>query len=373
MESATKAPVMSRLARWLVIPVVLGWFITYNKHLLLKIPTYGFIAYAIMGGPTPPYIDDAIFKHHEEFLKPGSVVLSTPAKSGTTWTMYTLHMLRMRGQPAPFRDIYEEVPWLEFIYYPGQSMDDRIRHLNTASSKYPLRVFKSHSYPPAMPVRDDLKYIVIVRNPFDVAASAREFFTNHGKKFADMWGGFPPNAGEDEQMSEKDFEQFLLGDMGGGKSIAEGLAIDILRNWWPYRNRTNVLILHYADRISDDETQIKRMADFLNLNLTSSEIRSVADQVTYKEMKKVQEKVELRHVFDEYKDQQLIPRDVFILRTDTGGSMMQRGPKRSGNDELSPRFLQKLQDILDKFLGPKALEWYKNGGRIPYEEDLRGQ
>jgi hypothetical protein len=284
--------------------------------------------------------------------------------------MYTLHLLRNRGSPKPFRDVYEEVPWIEFVYYPGQSMEERIRHLNVASSRHELNVYKSHACPPAVPVRDDIKYIVIVRNPFDVAASGREFFANHGKKFADMWGGFPPTAGEDTLMPEDEWEKLLLSDRGDGKSIVDSLAVDILRNWWPYRNRTNVLILHYADRLRDDATQVKRMAEFLHLNLTSNEIQSVVDQVKFSEMKKVQEKVQMRYIFDEYKDKGLIPRDVFLLRTDTKGSMLQRGPNRSGNDELSIQFRERFQTTLEKSFGPKTLEWYMKGGRLPIEEDL---
>ena len=44
--------------------------------------------------------------------------MSVPAKSGTTWMMNIVHQLRTGGDPG-FKDIYIEVPWLEFVEGPS--------------------------------------------------------------------------------------------------------------------------------------------------------------------------------------------------------------------------------------------------------------
>ena len=51
--------------------------------------------------------------------RPTDTIISVPAKSGTTWTMNIFHQLRTGGD-ADFKDIYQEVPWAEFMERPDQ-------------------------------------------------------------------------------------------------------------------------------------------------------------------------------------------------------------------------------------------------------------
>ena len=53
----------------------------------------------------------------------GDIVASVPMKSGTTWTMNIVHQLRSGGDSS-FRDIYEEMPWLELVPGPGVTPED---------------------------------------------------------------------------------------------------------------------------------------------------------------------------------------------------------------------------------------------------------
>ena len=66
-----------------------------------------------------------------------------PAKSGTTWTMNIFHQLRTGGDPD-FKDIYAEVPWLEFKERPDQPDEELIERWKQLPSP---RAFKSHSMP----------------------------------------------------------------------------------------------------------------------------------------------------------------------------------------------------------------------------------
>ena len=66
-----------------------------------------------------------------------------PAKSGTTWTMNIFHQLRTGGDPD-FKDIYAEVPWLEFKERPDQPDEELLERWKQLPSP---RAFKSHSMP----------------------------------------------------------------------------------------------------------------------------------------------------------------------------------------------------------------------------------
>ena len=285
--------------------------------------------------------------------------------------MYTLHQIRNKGKVTEFRDIYEEIPWAEFVHYPGESLHDRVKHLNQITDRHSdMRIIKSHIPPPVLPFRHDVNYLVIIRNPFDVIASCREFFANHGKKFADMWGGFPPGAGEDVLTPEDEWEQMVLRDSGDGKPLAETFVLDFVSNWWPYRNHSNVLILHYSDRIKDDTTQINRLASFLNVTLTNEELHRVAEQVSFKETKKVQDRLELRYLLEPFKERGLVAKDVFPLRTDKEGTMVNQGPKRKGTEQLSQNMREGVTEMMNKTYPPAMIEWIMNGGRLPVEADV---
>ena len=112
----------------------------------------------------------------------GDVVISVPPKSGTTWTMNIVHQL-LTGGRSDFRDIYEEVPWLEFLSHPEgthEAVLDRVDAMPTDRR----RAFKTHSPPPGVPFVKtgsgaDVKYIVILRNPEEALVSFHPFLDKH--------------------------------------------------------------------------------------------------------------------------------------------------------------------------------------------------
>ena len=160
---------------------------------------------------------------------------AVPGKSGTTWLINTLHHIRSRGSPPPFRDIYEEARWPELWYYPGQSLEDRIRLLKETASRYPFAIYKTHSSGIQLAVRGDAKYIICVRNAVDVVASLFPFLRNHDVGFAKMWGGFPPQAGEPEAPTDMAlFEHQVLKDMGMASPLSTFFSFNPLSTFGPF-------------------------------------------------------------------------------------------------------------------------------------------
>ena len=115
----------------------------------------------------------------------GDTLLAVPAKSGTTWTMNIFHQLRTGGDPD-FKDIYAEVPWSEFKERPDQPDEELLERWEKMPAEVP-RAFKTHSQPgpEGAPVpemgcfatyREDLKYVVIMRNPEARASPCSELY-----------------------------------------------------------------------------------------------------------------------------------------------------------------------------------------------------
>ncbi len=200
-------------------------------------------------GP-PPWIDETIQQRIE--WRDGDVVVSVPAKSGTTWTMNIVHQLRSGGDGS-FTDIYLEVPWVELVPGPDKSLDDLVAKLDEMPRDL-RRSFKTHAAPPTLPYQNpgegpDVRYLVVARNPDEAIASFRPFLAAHSDAWYDLWqvdkrGAVGP-----------DFDTYISG------FVSHALAPRIfgfLAAWWPLRHESNVMLVHYADLKRRPETTIRR-------------------------------------------------------------------------------------------------------------------
>lgn len=196
--------------------------------------------------------------------RPDDVVISVPAKSGTTWTMNIVYQLREKGN-RNFDDIYEELKWIEaslcsllshlciYSYLPimhyvhstsPQAMDsptateaDMIHKIDTFTPHKP-RAFKTHSSPPALPFRSDVKYLVVVRNPEEVVVSFKSFAAKHSPDFL-RWWGVPPEA-----FDFPDVDSFYKGFCKGSE-FDLGL-FKFVEEWMKRRDEPNVMMIHYS-------------------------------------------------------------------------------------------------------------------------------
>lgn len=198
----------------------------------------GFRVWAWLGYAVPPFINAAgpwDLAETPSWLHDGDVVVATGTKSGTTWMLYTAHLIRTHGDEAqfPFIDPMYNTPWMEMQQRPGQTWTERKAAWNTTNisvhwnmsateytgechdevegtmslrclwdhAAYPFRIFKSHLTPRAsggfLPVRErpNVKFVAMVRNGLDVVASRIPFHDAHSAQFRSMWGGFPPQSG----------------------------------------------------------------------------------------------------------------------------------------------------------------------------------
>jgi hypothetical protein len=134
-----------------------------------------------------PWIDPPLQQQVE--WRNGDIICSVPGKSGTTWTMNIVHQLRSGGD-HDFKDVYIEVPWLEFVEGPTDSRENRLERFRSMTTAR-RRAFKTHSSPPMIPYVEpgpnvpDVKYIVVLRNPEEALMSLKPFMEGHSQAFFD--------------------------------------------------------------------------------------------------------------------------------------------------------------------------------------------
>jgi hypothetical protein len=298
------------------------------------------------GGPPPgppPWIDETIQQQIE--WRDGDIVVSVPPKSGTTWTMNIVHQLRSGGDPS-FRDIYVEVPWLEFVPRPGSSIGDLVAAFD-GMPRDRRRAFKTHAAPPTLPYQrpgdgDEVKYVVVARNPDEAIASFRPFIDSHADAWFDLWHI------DKTGVVGPDFETYFAGM--GSHALAPRL-FGFVAAWWPLRHEQNVMLIHYADLKREPEASVRRIADFLGFDVVDGHWPAILEHTSFAWMKSHEEKFELGHVAD-------IP----ILNP---GAMIRKGQiGASAEDGVTPQISATIATIGKSILtDPQAYEWMYHGGQ----------
>jgi len=295
----------------------------------------------------PGWIDPTLQQQVD--WRDGDIVVSVPPKSGTTWMMNIVHQLRTGGD-ASFKDIYIEVPWLEFVEGPDDTPVrrlERFRSMTTARR----RAFKTHSAPPLIPYVEpgasapDVKYVVVVRNPDEALVSLKPFLEGHSQAFFDHWHVPKP------AMTRPTFAVFYR-EVLANMPIAEML-FGFVASWWPLRNKPNVRIYHFSELKREPERIIPAVAEFLGFAPTRDQWSRIHEYSSFAWMKRCQDKFELQHLLG-----------FAVLDS---GAMVRKGALGAAQDdgmteEIAREVRARGAEIIRD---PRILEWVYCGGDRP--------
>lgn len=294
----------------------------------------------------PPWIVSEIQQKIK--WRDGDIVISVPPKSGTTWTMNIAHQL-LTGGTADFSDIYEEVPWIEFLGFPGQPQQDVVDRVDAMPADA-RRAFKTHSAPPGVPFlasgsAQDVKYIVVFRNPEEALVSFWPFLDKHSDEWFALWG-MPREA-----LCRPDFSSFYS-DVVNAHGM-QGAFFGFLAAWWPLRHEPNVMFIHFSDMKRDHEASIRKIAAFLGTEQTDDQWTKILEYTSFPWMKQNEDKFEASTAGK-----------VRILNS---GAMIRQGEvgkaKADGmTDEISRHLRAAGGQICSD---PAAVDWLYEGGKIP--------
>lgn len=279
----------------------------------------------------------------------GDVVISVPAKSGTTWTMNIVHQL-LTGGRDDFVDIYAQVPWIEFLSRPGKPIDEVLEQLE-AMPEGQHRAFKTHSAPPVLPYiapgeGPDVKYIAVFRNPEEALVSFMPFIAKHTDEWYALWD-MPREA-----LCRDDFTSFYDEVIAPARMDEHGF-FGFLNAWWPHRFAENVLFMHFSDMKRDHEGSIRKIAAFLDIELTESEWDKVLEYTSFPWMKRHQALFELSTLC-------ACP----VLKS---GAMIRKGEAgQARSDGMTPAIADRVRQVGAMTCpDPAALEWFYTGGPLP--------
>mmetsp|Transcript_30327 Transcript_30327/g.62605 ORF Transcript_30327/g.62605 Transcript_30327/m.62605 type:complete len:381 (-) Transcript_30327:71-1213(-) len=363
------------------IALFIGAVGKFVPHWLMSLPfPLSVILWVWTGHEMPPWTTKDAWKEDEidTWTRDGDLVVATGAKSGTTFMLYCTHQIRTKGKDTDdelFPDVSIATPWPDLIQSRGGSWAEQKERYNTTilpdgrtmkevwdHPSYPFRIFKSHFGPPELPVRKkggkNIKYMAMVRNGLDVAASMTDFYSAHTDEFRHLWGGFPPDVPPD--VRDADGFHPAMKDMLPGNPL-EGIYWGYVKSWWPYRDDQNVLLLHYSDVRMDLKGNVAKIANFLEVYLSPSELDVVVDRCSMDHMRKVNK----FHYFLPLNINAIWKNDIHHLVK--SGKMVNKGHVGNGKDNFSPKVVAKFREAEEKMLGhdPALLKWAREGGGFP--------
>lgn len=263
----------------------------------------------------------------------GDIVVCTPPKCGTTWTQAIVASLLWPDGKPPGQ-VMEIGPWIEFELFPI----DRV--LASLEAQKHRRFMKSHTPADGIPFFEDTRYVAVARDGRDAFMS----LCNHLERFKDeirdglntraLADGVPPMPGWD-------------GDIHGffWSWLAEGLHFQHVASFWERRHDPRVLLVHFNDLRTDLAGEMRRIAEFLAIDVPEADWEAVVERCTFASMRARSEEI---GPFDQ----------VF-----EGGaqSFLYKGTNGRWREVLRPEELSAYTQRVAEFLSPEAALWHEQG------------
>lgn len=135
-----------------------------------------------------------------------------------------------------------------------------------------------------------------------------------------------------------------------------------MREWWPYRDDENVLLLHYTNVRKDLKGSIKKIAKFLDVNLSAGELNTVTKRCSIDHMKKVDA---FNYLMPLNRDRGWDNSKDHVIKT---GKLVGKGGIKTGSSMFSDKVKEMWRKAEEDELGsydPALLEWAREGGDFP--------
>jgi hypothetical protein len=240
----------------------------------------------------------------------GDVFACAWFKSGTTWLLQIATQIAFRGD-ADFDDLHRVVPWPDC---PPMLT----RHIVPLGDESPrtrsptgLRVIKTHLGFESVPYSTDARYIALVRDPKDACVSAYRFLGSM------LLGPLAPKV-------KTWVDCFLDEDFNVVSWAAH------LNSYWQQRARANLLFLTYEEMKRDSPSAVRRIAEFMGVNLSPSELAEVVRRASFGYMKEHEQRFNPGHV---------------VPWGQAGGYMVRRGERGASSELLSEELKRRIDDV----------------------------
>jgi aryl sulfotransferase len=204
------------------------------------------------------------------------IVISTYAKSGTTWTQQIVSQLLFDGaEDLPVADMS---PWLDLRVPPKEVK------LAALEAQTHRRFIKTHLPVDALVMSPKAKYIYVGRDGRDVVWSMYNHHVNANQLWYDILNHTPGRAGPMiEKPTENIREYFLEWLERDGHPFWPFW--ENVRSWWAIHDLPNVMLVHFEDLKRDLPSAIRRIAAFLDIPVNETNFERIVRHCSFDYMK----------------------------------------------------------------------------------------
>ncbi len=218
-------------------------------------------------------------------FRDGDIVISTRAKTGTTWVQMICALLIFQT-PRLEAPVGWYSPWLDRLVWPKEDVLARLQ------AQQHRRFVKTHTPLDGIPVDPRATYIVIGRHPLDSAISLYYQGENlnqaRRRELAARLTGQP--VADEPGQPRKPAREWLLGWIDNDADPREQL--DSIRGvlWhdagaWARRTDSNTVLLHYSDLSADLAGQMRQLAGRLGIAVPEAVWPDLIDAATFASMR----------------------------------------------------------------------------------------
>jgi aryl sulfotransferase len=265
------------------------------------------------------------------------IIISTYAKSGTTWVQQIVSQLVFDG--ATGLEVAEMSPWLDLRVPPKQVK------LPAVEAQTHRRFLKTHLPVDALVFSPRAKYLYIGRDGRDVVWSMYNHHANANAFWYDALNNTPGLVGAPIERPPASitryFDDWMARDGHPFWPFWENVA-----SWWAIRELPNVLMLHFEELKRDMPGQIRRIAKFLEIPIDEAKWPAIVEHCSFAYMKaNATKSVPLGGAFWD------------------GGAQtfVHKGENGRWQGTLSPEASARYEAMAVEKLGPACAAWLKAG------------
>ena len=207
-------------------------------------------------------------------FRDGDIVVASPAKAGTTWTLAILVQL-IHGAPEAPR-VGNICRWIDFTLF-------REGRMEAVEAQTHRRVMKSHLPAYALPISPRAKYIYVARDGRDVAWSEHNHLFKSEDMLFDALNAVKPAGAPEIRRPSEDVHEYYRAWMAGRSSM--GQFWDHVRSWWPLRHLENVYLLNYQNLTDDLDGRMAELAAWLGIELDEATMARAVRHAGFSHMK----------------------------------------------------------------------------------------
>ncbi|UQU64962.1 sulfotransferase domain-containing protein [Couchioplanes caeruleus] len=274
-------------------------------------------------------------------FRQGDIVISTRSKSGTTWAQMICALLVFQDPelPAPLPELS---PWLDWLIVPRDEVYARLE------KQQHRRFIKTHTPLDGIPLDPRATYVVVARNPLDMAVSLFHQGDNlNRERIAELLtpGQAPPPAAEPVPVA-RPLHDSLVDWINAEVAPAESLdslpgVMWHLSDAWRRRHDPNVVLLHYTDLTNNLEGEMRRLADRLAIDVPEERWPTLVEAATFAQMRA--------------RADRLAPDPAGIMKD--RNAFFRRGTSGAGRELLTPEELLRYEHRAAELAPADLLAW----------------